>query len=130
VSHLGLPQREHEQRSIPRSDQSVASYAGDGGVDDARCRLRYPEMAAAAADQLRSQGEVGPRFTLGPRDPLEGRLTYEGSLRIEGRVEGELHLTGDVEIAHGAIVKASLEASSVAVQGSVEGPVIARQNSA
>ncbi len=81
---------------------------------------------ADAASKAQAKGEKAPGFTLGPQDVLEGKLTYDGSLRVEGRVEGELHLTGDIEVASGAVVRASIEASDVAVEGDVQGPVIAR----
>ena len=86
-----------------------------------------PSLAVANQGEAESRGNGGPSFTLGPRDTLEGKLTYEGNLRVEGRAEGEFRVTGDIEVAHGATVRASLEASSVAVQGDVQGTVIARQ---
>lgn len=86
-----------------------------------------PNLAVATEGAAESKHDGGPGNTLGPRDTLEGKLTYEGNLRVEGRVEGELHVTGDIEIARGATVRASLEASNVAVQGDVQGTVIARK---
>ncbi len=86
-----------------------------------------PNLAVATEGAAESKHDGGPSFTLGPRDTLEGKLTYEGNLRVEGRVEGELHVTGAIEVARGATVRASLEASSVAVQGDVQGTVIARK---
>lgn len=48
-------------------------------------------------------------------------------MRIEGRVNGEVHVTGDIEIAQGATVTATIEASGVAVEGNLQGNVIARR---
>jgi len=66
------------------------------------------------------------RFTLGPGDSLEGKLTYGGSINVQGRAEGELHIAGNVDIAPGATVKASIEGANVTVRGEVEGPLTAR----
>jgi cytoskeletal protein CcmA (bactofilin family) len=61
------------------------------------------------------------KFTMGPNDSLEGKLTYEGHVHVDGRAEGELRVTGDIDVASGAKVKALLEASNVSIKGDVEG---------
>jgi cytoskeletal protein CcmA (bactofilin family) len=66
------------------------------------------------------------RFTMGPNDVLEGKLTYEGHVHVDGRAEGEFRVTGNIEVAQGAKVKALLEASNVTVRGEVEGALNAR----
>ena len=66
------------------------------------------------------------RFTMGPNDSLEGKLTYEGHVHVDGRAEGELHVSGNIEVASGAKVKAYLEASNVTIKGDVEGSLNAR----
>jgi cytoskeletal protein CcmA (bactofilin family) len=66
------------------------------------------------------------RFTMGPNDSLEGKLTYEGHVHVDGRAEGELHVSGNVEVASGAKVKALIEASNVTIKGDVEGALNAR----
>jgi len=66
------------------------------------------------------------RFTMGPNDSLEGKLTYEGHVHVDGRAEGELHVSGNVEVATGAKVKALIEASNVTIKGDVEGALNAR----
>jgi hypothetical protein len=53
------------------------------------------------------------KFTMGPNDSLEGKLTYDGSVHVDGRAEGEFRVTGNIEVASGATVKALLEASNV-----------------
>src|SRR5487761_357399 len=65
-------------------------------------------------------------FTLGPSDSLEGKLTYDGHLHVQGRAEGEFRVTGNIDVAAGATVKALLEASSLTVEGEVEGTLTAR----
>jgi len=63
---------------------------------------------------------------MGPNDSLEGKLTYEGHVHVDGRAEGELHVTGNIDVASGAKVKALLEASNVTIKGDVEGALNAR----
>ena len=65
-------------------------------------------------------------FTMGPGDTLEGKLVYDGSVHADGKVEGELHVTGNIEVASGATVKAQLEGANVNLKGIVEGQVTAR----
>jgi cytoskeletal protein CcmA (bactofilin family) len=66
------------------------------------------------------------RFTMGPNDSLEGKLTYDGHVHLDGRAEGELRVSGNIEVASGAKVKALLEASNVTIKGDVEGSLNAR----
>ena len=80
----------------------------------------------AAQDQIDSRKDGQRRFTMGPNDSLEGKLTYEGHVHVDGRAEGELHVTGNIDVASGAKVKALLEASNVTIKGDVEGTLNAR----
>ncbi|HEV2033358.1 MAG TPA: polymer-forming cytoskeletal protein [Candidatus Dormibacteraeota bacterium] len=79
---------------------------------------------AGAAEESKRDGLR--RFTMGPNDVLEGKLTYEGHVHVDGRAEGEFRVTGNIEVASGAKVKAFLEASNVTVKGEVEGALKAR----
>ena len=63
---------------------------------------------------------------MGPNDSLEGKLTYDGHFHMDGRAEGEFRVTGNIEVATGAKVKALLEASNVTIRGDVEGALNAR----
>ncbi|HLZ94610.1 MAG TPA: polymer-forming cytoskeletal protein [Candidatus Dormibacteraeota bacterium] len=80
----------------------------------------------ANEDGIESRRDASNKFTLGPGDSLEGKLSYGGSLTVQGRAEGELHIGGNVDVASGATVKASIEGSNVTVRGEVEGAVSAR----
>jgi cytoskeletal protein CcmA (bactofilin family) len=80
----------------------------------------------ASEDGMESRRDGANKFTLGPGDSLEGKLTYAGSISVQGRAEGELHIGGNVEVASGATVKASIEGATVTVRGEVEGPLTAR----
>ena len=63
--------------------------------------------------------------TLGPRDRLVGQLYIEGDLHVGGTVEGEVEATGNVDVAEGATVKASLAGRDVVISGDVSGAVTA-----
>jgi cytoskeletal protein CcmA (bactofilin family) len=63
--------------------------------------------------------------TLGPRDRLVGQLYIEGDLHVSGTVEGEVEATGNVDVAEGATVKASLSGRDVGISGQVNGAVTA-----
>ena len=80
----------------------------------------------AAQDQIESKRDGLKRFTMGPSDSLEGKLTYDGHVHMDGRAEGEFRVTGNIEVAPGAKVKALLEASNVTIKGDVEGALNAR----
>jgi cytoskeletal protein CcmA (bactofilin family) len=80
----------------------------------------------AAEEQVESKRDGLRRFTMGPNDSLEGKLTYEGHVHVDGRAEGEFRVTGNIEVATGAKVKAFLEATNVTVKGEVEGALNAR----
>ena len=80
----------------------------------------------AAQDQIESKRDGLRRFTMGPNDSLDGKLTYEGHIHMDGRAEGEFRVTGNIEVANGAKVRALLEASNVTIRGDVEGALNAR----
>ena len=80
----------------------------------------------AAQDQVESKRDGLRKFTMGPNDSLEGKLTYDGSVHVDGRAEGEVRVTGNIDVASGARVKAYLEASNVTIKGDVEGSLNAR----
>ncbi len=74
-------------------------------------------------DQAAPSG--GSSVTLGPRDRLVGQLYIEGDLHVSGTVEGQVEATGNVDVAEGATVKASLSGRDVSISGEVSGAVTA-----
>ena len=83
-------------------------------------------MSSKAARPQESDGHaISSGVTLGPRDRLIGQLYIEGDLRVGGTVEGQVEATGDVDVAEGATVKASVSGREVGIAGQVHGPVTA-----
>lgn len=80
----------------------------------------------ASEDAAESRRDGANKFTLGPGDSLEGKLTYNGHVNVQGRAEGEFRISGNVDVAAGATVKALLEAANLTVKGEVEGTLVAR----
>ncbi|MFI5382462.1 MAG: hypothetical protein ACHRHE_24475, partial [Tepidisphaerales bacterium] len=63
----------------------------------------------ASDDGAESRRDGLNKFTLGPGDTLEGKLTYAGHVNLQGRAEGELRISGNIDVASGATVRALLE---------------------
>ncbi len=88
------------------------------------------QEAVAEGTPSAENGEVKrdsrKQFTMGPGDVLEGKLIYDGSVHADGKIDGELRVTGNIDVASGATVKAQLEGSNVSLKGNVEGAVTAR----
>jgi len=78
---------------------------------------------ANAEDNGDGRRDAQRKFTMGPNDSLEGKLVYDGSVHVDGRAEGEFRVTGNLDIASGAMAKISIDAANVTVKGTVEGPV-------
>jgi cytoskeletal protein CcmA (bactofilin family) len=81
------------------------------------------QTMANAEDNGDGRRDAQRKFTMGPNDSLEGKLVYDGSVHIDGRAEGEFRVTGNLDIASGAMAKISIDAANVTVKGTVEGPV-------
>ena len=81
------------------------------------------QTVANAEDNGDGRRDAQRKFTMGPNDSLEGKLAYDGSVHVDGRAEGEFRVTGNLDIASGAVAKISIDAANVTVKGTVEGPV-------
>lgn len=58
---------------------------------------------------------------------IKGEMTFEQSARILGTFEGKITAKGDVQVGEGAVCRASVEATTVMVDGLIEGDVMARE---
>jgi cytoskeletal protein CcmA (bactofilin family) len=64
---------------------------------------------------------------IGPDTHIKGEMVFDSSARILGTFEGRITAKGEVEIGDGAGCKASIEATSIIVDGMVEGDITARE---
>lgn len=62
---------------------------------------------------------------------VDGDLRFQDGLRVDGEVHGAIHANADggsmLVISEGAVVEGGLEADHVIINGTVKGPVAARE---
>ncbi|MGH7130469.1 MAG: bactofilin family protein [Phycisphaerales bacterium] len=58
---------------------------------------------------------------------LRGELSFQGQARILGQIEGKITSPGQLHIGEQSVCKASIDATVVVVDGTVEGDVVARE---
>lgn len=63
---------------------------------------------------------------IGPDTRIKGEMSFERTARILGQFEGRVQSTGELQIGTSAQCQATLEASTVIVDGTVEGNIVAR----
>ncbi len=64
---------------------------------------------------------------IGPGAHIKGEMTFEHGVTILGGFEGRIVSAGEVEIATSAACKASITATTVRIDGDVQGDISARQ---
>ena len=64
---------------------------------------------------------------LGKNLKIIGNISGEGSLIILGTFEGEFDIKGQLKIAQGARVKGNVKATSVSINGNIEGTILASE---
>jgi cytoskeletal protein CcmA (bactofilin family) len=64
---------------------------------------------------------------LGKNLKITGHIFGEGSLIILGTFEGEFDLKGQVKVGQGANVKGNIKATSVSINGHLEGTILASE---
>ena len=77
----------------------------------------------AAAPNLQA---TAPRIASGPcvvgaKTTIKGEITGDEDILVEGTVEGQIHITKDLRVGPGGVVKAKVEAQSVVVSGQLLG---------
>jgi cytoskeletal protein CcmA (bactofilin family) len=64
---------------------------------------------------------------IGPDTHIKGEMSFDNTAKLLGSFEGQITAKGELQVAEGAKCKATVEASRVTVDGSVEGNMIARE---
>ena len=68
-----------------------------------------------------------PEMTvIGADTTIKGEMFFEKSARILGNFEGKIAAQGEIHIGNGANCNAAVEAEKIIVDGSVQGPLFAR----
>jgi cytoskeletal protein CcmA (bactofilin family) len=81
----------------------------------------------------RDTAPAAPRDTtkdttyLGKNLKITGHVFGEGSLIILGTFEGEFDIKGQLKVAQGASVKGNIKATSVSINGNIEGTILASE---
>lgn len=78
--------------------------------------------------QGNTQGAAStPELTvIGADTRIKGEMFFEKSARILGHFEGKITAQGEVQIGNGANCNAAVDAEQIIVDGSVQGPLFAR----
>ena len=58
---------------------------------------------------------------------LKGKVNSEGIFRLDGKVEGEIYHSGTLIIGETAVIKGKVEATTLILNGSLEGDVTAKE---
>jgi cytoskeletal protein CcmA (bactofilin family) len=61
----------------------------------------------------------------GPGVTIEGKIEGDADVRIAGKFKGDIHIKGNLNIEKGAHLTAKINAETVAVEGELEGNVVA-----
>jgi len=69
---------------------------------------------------------TAPQSVISNEVEIIGTIKSSGSVRIDGKLEGELHCTGDAVIGKTAQIKGNLAVSSVSIEGTINGNVVAK----
>ena len=62
---------------------------------------------------------------IGADAQFKGELTFQGGVRIDGALEGTVATPGKVFVAKGGKLKAEVKAGSIALEGQVDGNLVA-----
>ena len=69
-----------------------------------------------------------PTTTISAETHLQGTLTFEGNTVVHGRVNGTISGSGQVSIGQASVCQATIEATTVIVDGTVEGNILAKES--
>ena len=77
-----------------------------------------PTAASAAATAPKTAS--GP-CVVGAKTTIKGEISGDEDVLVEGVVEGQIHITKDLRVGPGGVVKAKVQAQSVVVSGQLLG---------
>ena len=95
------------------------------GQSAPRAAVPAPSTAPAPARVPAAPG--GSSCVIGAKTQLKGEITGSENIVVEGVVEGSIRITGDLRVALGGMVKATVSAQSVLVAGELVGDCHATQ---
>ena len=89
-------------------------------------KLIPPTSGPTAAPAAVTSPAVAPRAATGPcvvgaKTTIKGEISGDEDILVEGVVEGQIHITKDLRVGPGGVVKAKVEAQSVVVSGQLVG---------
>ncbi len=64
---------------------------------------------------------------IGADTHIKGEMSFGSTARVLGTFEGTITAQGEIQIAHGATCRATIEAKTVSVDGNIEGDVCAHE---
>ena len=83
-----------------------------------------PKPSKAPAPSAPTQADT---TYLGKKLKIKGNVSGEGNLVLMGELDGEFNLKGKLKIAQDALVKGTIKANAVSVNGNVEGTLTATE---
>jgi cytoskeletal protein CcmA (bactofilin family) len=90
-----------------------------------RAAVPAPSTAPVPARVPAAPG--GSPCVIGAKTQFKGEITGSENIVVEGVVEGTIRITGDLRVAPGGVVKATVSAQSVLVAGELVGDCHATQ---
>src|SRR5262245_59668236 len=96
-------------------------------VKDDKTQKSDDTLTTVAPSPLTPTSARDVQAHLGQGSRVEGKLTFEGSVRIDGQVEGEISAQDTVTIGESAELNAQIHATTIVVQGRVNGDLTARK---
>jgi cytoskeletal protein CcmA (bactofilin family) len=78
------------------------------------------------SNQTQQPANTPEMTVIGADTRIKGEMFFEKSARILGSFEGKITAQGEVQIGNGAHCNAAVEAEQIIVDGSVQGPLFAR----
>jgi len=90
-------------------------------------RASLPAPSTAPAPPRVPAVVGGTPCVIGAKTQVKGEITGTENIVVEGVVEGTIRITGDLRVAPGGIVKATVSAQSVLVAGELVGDCHATQ---